>query len=52
MDTFDLAGNFWIENVNHQNLVKGIDRLRSATECVGAGVLIMKTAPLTAAAVA
>ena len=52
MVTFNLTGNFWMENENYQNLVRGIDRLRSATECVGAGVLIMKTAPLTAAAVA
>ena len=52
MVAFNLTENFQIENENDQNLVKGIDRLRSATECVGAGVLIMKTAPLTAAAVA
>ena len=52
MVTFDLTEKFQIVNENDQNLVKGIDRLRIATECVGAGVLIMKTAPLTAAAVA
>ena len=52
MVAFHLTGNFWIENENDQNLLKGIDRSRIATECVGAGVLIMKTAPLTAAAVA